>query len=53
LGPGNIELAVTYRFLHQDGVGLDVTVFPRVFLPSGSNIIGDNHASSLLLPIWI
>jgi hypothetical protein len=51
-GPGNIELAAKYRFLHQDGFGLDVSVFPRVFLPSGSNIIGDNHAS-LLLPIWI
>jgi hypothetical protein len=52
LGPGNVELAVKYRFLHQDGFGLDVSVFPRVFLSSGSNITGDNRAS-LLLPIWI
>lgn len=52
LGPGNVELAAKYRFFHQDGFGLDVSVFPRVFLPSGSNITGDNHAS-LLLPIWI
>jgi Putative MetA-pathway of phenol degradation len=52
LGPGNVELAAKYRFLHQDGFGLDVSVFPRVFLPSGSNITGDNRAS-LLLPIWI
>jgi hypothetical protein len=52
LGPGNIELAAKYRFLHQDGFGVDVSVFPRVFLPSGSNVTGDNHAS-LLLPIWI
>jgi hypothetical protein len=51
-GPGNIELAAKYRFLHQDSFGLDVGVFPRVFLPSGSNITGDNHAS-LLLPILI
>jgi hypothetical protein len=51
-GPDNIELAAKYRFLHQDGFGLDVSVFPRVFIPSGSNIIGDNRAS-LLLPIWI
>jgi hypothetical protein len=51
-GPDNIELAVKYRFLHQDGFGLDVSFFPRVFLPSGSDIIGDNR-TSLLLPIWI
>ncbi len=50
-GMSNIELAAKYRFLHQDGFGLDVSVFPRVFLPSGSNVIGDNHAS-LLLPVW-
>ena len=51
LGLGNIELAAKYRFLHQDTFGLDVSVFPRVFLPSGSDIVGDNHAS-LFLPIW-
>src|SRR3984885_3211796 len=50
-GPSNIELAAKYRFLHQDSFGLDVSVFPRVFLPSGSDIVGDNHAS-LFLPIW-
>ena len=52
LGPGNIELAAKYRFLHQDSFGLDVSIFPRVFVPSGSNIIGSNHAS-LLLPVWV
>lgn len=51
-GPGNIELAAKYRFLHQDTFGLDVAVFPRVFLPSGSSLTGDNHAS-LLLPVWV
>ncbi|MBU6464227.1 MAG: transporter [Bradyrhizobium sp.] len=58
-GLSNIELAAKYRFLHQDTFGLDVAIFPRVFLPSGSNTlssgsstIGDNHAS-LLLPIWV
>jgi hypothetical protein len=51
VGIGNVELAAKYRFLHQDTFGLDVSVFPRVFLPSGSGAIGDNHAS-LLLPIW-
>ena len=52
VGLGNIELAAKYRFLHQDMVGWDVAIFPRVFLPSGSNIVGDNRAS-LLLPIWV
>src|SRR6201986_2506722 len=51
-GMSNIELAAKYRFLHQDGFGLDVSVFPRIFLPSGSNLVGDNHAS-LLLPVWV
>jgi hypothetical protein len=52
IGMSNIELAAKYRFLHQDTFGLDVSIFPRVFLPSGSNTIGDNH-TSLLLPIWV
>jgi hypothetical protein len=52
VGPSNVELAAKYRFLHQDTFGLDVSVFPRVFLPSGSATIGDNHVS-LLLPIWV
>jgi hypothetical protein len=52
VGLSNIELAAKYRFLHQDSFGLDVSVFPRIFLPSGSNAVGDNHAS-LLLPVWV
>src|ERR1700674_2329336 len=51
-GPSNIELAAKYRFLHQDSFGLDVSVFPRVFLPSGSTNVGNNTAS-LLLPVWV
>jgi hypothetical protein len=51
-GLSNIELAAKYRFLHQNTFGLDVAVFPRVFLLSGSNTIGDNH-TSLLLPVWV
>jgi hypothetical protein len=50
-GLGNVELAAKFRFLHQQDVGWDVAVFPRVFLPSGSHL-GDDHAA-LLLPIWI
>jgi Putative MetA-pathway of phenol degradation len=51
-GLGNVELAAKYRFLHQDTFGWDVAFFPRVFLPSGSGTMGDNHAS-LLLPVWV
>src|ERR1700724_682727 len=51
-GLSNVELAAKYRFLHQDSFGLDVSVFPRVFLPSGSGVVG-NHFASLLLPIWV
>lgn len=50
-GPGNVELAAKYRFLHQDAFGLDVSVFPRIFLPSPS-LAGDPNAS-MLLPVWI
>lgn len=52
VGIGNIELAAKYRFLHQDDFGWDVSVFPRIFLPSASAHVGDRHAS-FLLPIWV
>jgi hypothetical protein len=51
-GLGNIELAAKYRFLTQQNFGLDVAVFPRVFLPSASKDIGEQHAS-FLLPVWV
>jgi hypothetical protein len=52
VGLSNIQLAAKYRFLHQDSFGLDVSIFPRVFLPSSSNAVGDTRAS-VLLPIWV
>jgi hypothetical protein len=51
-GLGNIELAAKLRVLHEADVGWDVAVFPRLFLPSLSDRVGEAHAS-LLLPIWI
>jgi hypothetical protein len=51
-GLSNVELAAKYRFLHQDSFGLDVSIFPRVFLPSGSSAVGNNSVS-LLLPVWV
>jgi hypothetical protein len=50
-GLSNIELAAKYRFLLQSQIGWDVAVFPRLFLPSASNV-GDKNAS-VLLPIWL
>lgn len=50
-GLGNVELAAKYRFLHQEDFGLDVSFFPRIFLPSASTQVGDDHAA-LLLPLW-
>lgn len=51
-GLGNIELAAKYKFLHQEDVGWDVAVFPRIFFPSASSEVGEQHIS-LLLPIWL
>jgi hypothetical protein len=51
-GFGNVELAAKYRFLTQQNFGLDVAVFPRVFLPSGAANVGERHAS-FLLPVWM
>ena len=51
-GIGNIEIAAKYRFLHQSAIGWDVAFFPRVFLPSASRRVGEDHAS-VLLPLWV
>ena len=51
-GFGNVELAAKYRFLTQDKAGVDVAFFPRVLLPSGSDLVGTQH-TSLLLPLWL
>ncbi len=51
-GFGNVELAAKYRFLTQDKFGVDVAVFPRLFLPSGSSQVGTQHAA-LFLPMWL
>lgn len=51
-GVGNIELAVKYRFLHQSDFGWDIAVFPRLFLPSASSNLGEQH-TAFLLPFWV
>ena len=36
----------------RNSFGLDVSFFPRVFLPSPSKTVG-NDTTSLLLPVWV
>jgi len=52
-GPGDVELAVKYKFLHQsDGVLTpDVAIFPRLFVPTADRALGTGRLG-LLLPIW-
>jgi hypothetical protein len=50
-GVGNIELAGKYRFVHQQEIGWDIAVFPRVFVTSASHGVGERH-TSFLLPLW-
>jgi hypothetical protein len=52
LGLGDIELAAKYRFLHQEDFSLDVAFFPRLFLPTSSNIALGNKHASLFLPLF-
>ena len=48
---GDIEVAAKLKILHQGkgNFGLDVAVFPRVFLPTGRNTI----RARILLPLWL
>ncbi len=52
-GPGDVELAVKYRFLHQsdDTWTPDVAVFPRLFAPTADRRFGSGRFG-LLLPVW-
>ncbi len=51
LDTGDVELAAKLKFLHQGekGFGVDVTFFPRVFVPTGR---GSRYAQ-ILLPLWL
>jgi len=52
-GPGDMELAAKYRFLHQaDGSWTpDVAFFPRLFTPTADHLLGTGKLG-LLAPIW-
>jgi hypothetical protein len=52
-GFGDLELAAKYKFLHQDDFGIDVAIFPRLFLPTNTNrALGSDHAS-LFIPVFV
>jgi hypothetical protein len=52
-GPGDIQLAAKYRFLHQaEGSWTpDLSVFPRLFVPTAPRRFGE-ETPSLFLPVW-
>jgi hypothetical protein len=52
-GPGDVELAIKYKFLHQsDGTWTPaVAFFPRLFAPTADHALGTGRLG-LLLPIW-
>ena len=52
LGPGYVELAAKVKLLHQDRNGIDFSVFPRVFVPTGGERFGSGRVA-LLLPVWL
>lgn len=51
-GPGTVELALKYKFLHQSDGGWtpDVSAFPRAFVPTSTRF-GTGHVD-LFLPLW-
>jgi hypothetical protein len=52
-GPGDVELAIKYKFLHQsEGTWTPaVAFFPRLFAPTADRALGAGRLG-LLLPIW-
>jgi hypothetical protein len=51
IGTGDVELAVKYRFFHDQKHGLSAAIFPRVFLPTST--IASHERTQLLLPLWV
>lgn len=51
IGGGDIEAAAKFKLLHQDGFGIDLAVFPRLFIPTSGGQFGSARVN-LLLPVW-
>ena len=50
-GPGDVELGVKYRFVHDEPAGVSVAIFPRIILPTAGARFGTGRVR-LLLPVW-
>jgi hypothetical protein len=48
---GDVELGVKYRFFRNEKAGLQVSIFPRIILPTSGKTYGSGKAA-LLLPVW-
>src|ERR1700742_1613840 len=51
VGGGDIEAAAKLKLLHQDGFGIDLAVFPRLFIPTADARFGTERVN-LMLPVW-
>jgi hypothetical protein len=50
-GTGDVELAVKYRFVHDESRGFSAAVFPRAILPTST--LDHGEKTRLLLPLWL
>jgi hypothetical protein len=50
-GVGDIELGAKYLFHHDDAMGLSISFYPSVTLPTAAHGLGERKAN-VLLPIW-
>jgi len=50
-GTGDLELAVKYRFVHDEKSGVSAAIFPRAILPSST--LDHDERTRLLLPVWV
>jgi hypothetical protein len=50
-GTGDVELAIKYRFFHDERHGFSAALFPRAFLPTSTLV--SHERARLLLPIWL
>jgi hypothetical protein len=51
-GAGDLELGAKYRFVNDEGRGIEAAIFPRVILPTSDRDLG-SHRVRLLLPLWL
>ncbi|WP_031409627.1 hypothetical protein [Thiomonas sp. FB-Cd] len=53
-GPGDVELGMKYRFLHETSALPEAAVFPLVEVPAGDASRGlGNGATQFFLPLWL